>query len=114
MTSRLTSADGVFDEQVVGECPSGAAVADDAAGRGHGVDDDVVADGEAGHLGADLDDLAGGFVTERGVALARRDAADGDVERVGSADAAGAHADQDVARADCGLSVSRTSPCRGR
>jgi hypothetical protein len=35
-------------------------------------------------------------VTERRVPLARRDTADGDVERVGATDSAGAHSDEHV------------------
>ena len=92
------SADGIFDQQIVREGPGGSPVADDAAGCGHGIDDDVIADGDAGHVRADLDDFARGFVAERRVPLARRNATDGDVERVGATDAAGAHPDQYVVR----------------
>ena len=105
------SANGVFDQQELGECARGAAVADDAAGRGHGVDDDVVTDGDAGHVGADVDDFAGGFVTQWGVILSGRDAADRDVEGVGSANTAGPHADQDVVGAD-GRGVGVDDLCR--
>ena len=57
----------------------------------------MIAHGDAGDVRADLDDFARGFVTERRVPLAWRDAADGDVERVGAADATGAHPDEHVA-----------------
>ncbi len=90
------SAHGVFDQQVIRERPGRSPVADDAARRGHRIDHDVIPDRDAGHLIADLDDFAGRLVPQRRVSLARRDAADRDVERVGTADAAGTHPDEDV------------------
>src|SRR5271166_2438900 len=94
------SADGVLDQQVVGEGPGGSAVADDAAGGGHGVDHDMIPNSDAGHVTADLDDFPGRLVSQRCVPLARRNTADRDVERVGTADAAGAHSHEYVAGAD--------------
>ena len=90
---------GVFDQEVVGEGPGGSPIADNAAGGGHWIDDDVIAHGDARHIGANLNDFTRRFVAERRVPLARRDAADGDVERVGAADSAGAHLDDGVVRA---------------
>ena len=92
------STNGVFDKQVVGESPGGSPIADDAAGGGHRIDDDVIADGDAGHVRADLDDFACGFVAEWRVPLARRNSTDSDVERIGATDSAGAHPDQYVVR----------------
>ena len=63
------AANRVLDEQVFGQRTSGAAVADDSARRGHRVDDDVVADRNAGDVAADLDDLARGLVAERRLPL---------------------------------------------
>ena len=108
------STNGVFDQQVVSEGPGGSPIADDAAGGGHGIDDDVIAHGDARHIGADLDDFACGFVAERRVPLARRDAADGDVERVGAADSAGAHLDERRRSGrPAGVSASTTSALPG-
>jgi len=93
----------VFNKQEVGECACGPAISDDSAWRGHRIDDDVVANHDAGDFGADVDDLARGFVTQWGAPLSWWDAADRDVERVGSADATRSHPDQHVGRADLGL-----------
>ena len=92
----------IEQHHVLAERALRAAGAEQAVDGGHDVDDDVVADGDALDLGADLDDLACRFVPERRRALARRDAAIGRVHVVGAADAAGAHAHEHVARAGGG------------
>ena len=73
----------------IGERACGATVSDDSAGRGHRVDHNVVADRNAVDLGAYLDHLAGGLVSQRCPALPRRDPADRDVHGVRPADPAG-------------------------
>ncbi|GJO08727.1 hypothetical protein NJB1907f34b_37300 [Mycobacterium marinum] len=55
----------LLDEEIVRQRATGSAVADDAVGGGHRIDDDVVTDGEARYPRADRDHLAGGFVPER-------------------------------------------------
>ncbi|GAA1630527.1 hypothetical protein GCM10009828_068110 [Actinoplanes couchii] len=71
---------GAADQHVLGEAALGAAAVDDAVVGGHRVEHHVVTDGQSGHVGADLGDLPGRFVAERGGALPRWDAADGYVE----------------------------------
>jgi hypothetical protein len=69
----------IFNEEVFGQRAGRAAIADDAAGRGHGVHDHVIAGGKAHGVGTGRDDLAGRFVAERHAALPRRQPAQGDV-----------------------------------
>lgn len=91
---------GVLDEEVLGEGAEPAAAADDAGGGGLGVDHHAVARLQVLDLGADLDDLPRGFVTEgdgdHGAVRAEGRAADVQEEGVGSTDATGADAHEDV------------------
>ena len=94
---------GLLDEQIVRERTGRTTVADDAAGRGHRIDHDMIAHGYAGDVATDFDDFARGFVAERHLALPRRQSAQRDVQRVRPADAAGPHLHQDIARTGRGL-----------
>jgi hypothetical protein len=78
-------AHGLLDQEVFGERTRGTAVADDPAGRGDRIDDDVITDGDSGHLGTDLHHFARRFVAQRHLPLMRRESAHRDVQRVASA-----------------------------
>ena len=58
------TANRVLDQQELRERTGGAAVSDNSAWRRHWIDDDVVADRDAGDLAADLDYLTRGFVAQ--------------------------------------------------
>ena len=58
------TANRVLDQQELRERTGGAAVSDNSAWRRHWIDDDVVADRDAGDLAADLDHLTRGFVAQ--------------------------------------------------
>lgn len=97
---------GVLDEQVFAHAALCAAAADDAGGDALRVDDDAVARLEAVDLRAHLDDLAGRLVAERYrdhlSARAQWHAAHVEEGDVGSADAAGADAQEYVSGAGDG------------
>ena len=75
-----------------------------AAARRDPRDDDVVADGQVRHAGADLDDLAGALVTEHHGRVGREHAVDHRQVGVAHAGGADAHLDLAVTRID-GLGV---------
>ena len=56
----------------------------------------MIAHRDVGDVVTDFHHLARRFVAERRVTLARRDTSQRDVERIGAADAARAHLDQDI------------------
>jgi hypothetical protein len=94
------AANGVLNQQIVRERTGRTAVADDATGRRHRIDHDMITHGYAGDVATDFNDFARGFVAERHLSLPRRQPAQRDVQRVRPADAAGPYLHQDIRRSD--------------